>query len=447
MIFLIIFLVIIGIILFFVYTPKRVPYPVFTEDDTNYNLLAQNTNRRCSRTPETIVQPRNTKDLCHIVKEYESFAIRSCGNCFEPWSSSNNVLIDMSLFTNAMLIYPGKHEYPLQFNTPIVLVETGVSYENVYNYLHKEGYTIPGSFEINRGVSIQALSGGFGYMTRKYGSLVENVVAIKIVLADGRDILCSRSEHPDLFWALCGCGAGNFGIVTQVFINTIPVPETITVFAFTYNDMRNIIKWFTSKKRKTLSKNITCKLTITKKEIQLTGMFFGSPEQLKLENLPKADETDIEELLYEEAFDKLKVEKYSSSIKGKSHFGTDILSDEAIDLIILYRKKIEGDFLIDFSMTQVGNDLSIPRSNYLLTYCLMFDRITSGISWSLIEMDALYHKLYHYLTPYSSMSCMDDDVEDYVTAYYGDKLNREKLVAVKLKYDPENKFRYEQSVM
>lgn len=74
------------------------------------------------------------------------------------------------------------------------------------------------------GIGGSALVGGFGLVGRAYGLTLDQVRAVRVVLADGRLVTADPTNHPELFWALRGAGAGNFGVATEFVFDTAPIP-------------------------------------------------------------------------------------------------------------------------------------------------------------------------------------------------------------------------------
>src|SRR5215468_7192689 len=103
-----------------------------------------------------------------------------------------------------------------------VRVEGGCLWGDVDHATHPFGLAVPSGFISTTGVGGLTLGGGIGYLSRKHGLTIDNLLAVDIVLADGRLVTASADENADLFWAVRG-GGGNFGVVTSFLFRANPV--------------------------------------------------------------------------------------------------------------------------------------------------------------------------------------------------------------------------------
>jgi len=101
-------------------------------------------------------------------------------------------------------------------------VAAGCVWGDVDHATHAFGMAVPSGIISTTGVAGLTLGGGIGYLARRYGLTVDNLISVDMLLADGRYVTASADENQDLFWAVRG-GGGNFGIVTSFLFRLQPV--------------------------------------------------------------------------------------------------------------------------------------------------------------------------------------------------------------------------------
>jgi FAD binding domain len=104
--------------------------------------------------------------------------------------------------------------------------EGGCNWGEVNDALQPYGLAATGGFVSVTGVSGLTLGGGLGWLVRKHGLALDNLLSAEVVLADGRLVTASARENDDLFWAIRG-GGGNFGVVTSFEFRAHPVATVL----------------------------------------------------------------------------------------------------------------------------------------------------------------------------------------------------------------------------
>jgi FAD/FMN-containing dehydrogenase len=146
-------------------------------------------------------------------------AARSGGHSYGGYSSSSGLVVDVSTMARVTV----------DADRRTAVVGAGTRLLALYQSLGSSGVLVPGGSCPTVGVAGLALGGGMGVLARRYGLTCDNVASLDLVTADGRLLTCDPEHHDDLYWACRGGGGGNFGIVTSFTFRTHPLPE-ITLF-------------------------------------------------------------------------------------------------------------------------------------------------------------------------------------------------------------------------
>ena len=351
-----------------------------------------------------------------------------------------------------------------------VRVEGGCTWGDVDHATNAFGLATPSGILSTTGVGGLTLGGGLGHLTRKSGLSIDNLLAVDMVLADGRFVTASAEENEDLFWAVRG-GGGNFGVVTSFLFRLHPIS---TVYGgpmlWPIDQTTEVMRWYRE--------------FITQAPEDINGFFVflvvppGPPFPEHLHNqtmcgivwcytgpLEQAEDTfkpirsfgppalDLVGPLPHPALQSMFDPLYPPGLQWywRADFVNE-LSDEAIALHAKYGSETPTMhsamhlYPINGAAHRVGKN-DTPWSYRDATWAQVIVGVDPDpanneriIAWTKEYWEALH--------PYSAggayVNFMMDEGQDRVKATYQD--NYERLVTLKNKYDPANLFRVNQNI-
>jgi FAD/FMN-containing dehydrogenase len=161
------------------------------------------------RRPALIARPSGVADVVAAIRFARDtelpVSVRGGGhNVAGTAVLDDGVVIDLSLMK-------GIRVDPLRRT---VRAQGGVTWGELDRETQLLGMAVAGGIVSDTGIAGLTLSGGLGWHRRKHGMSIDNLASADVVTADGRLLVASEAQNPDLFWAIRG-GGGNFGVVTS----------------------------------------------------------------------------------------------------------------------------------------------------------------------------------------------------------------------------------------
>jgi FAD/FMN-containing dehydrogenase len=445
---------------------SKVKGQIVLPDDPNYNEVREIWNAMIDRKPAVIVQCAEVDDVLHALSYAREngleISIRGGGhNIAGSALCDNGVLIDFSNMTNVRVDAEKRRAY----------VEPGATLGDFDKAVQAHGLATPVGINSITGIAGLTLGGGLGWLNRKHGMTVDNLVSADMITADGRKIHVSEDENADLFWAIRG-GGGNFGVVTQFEFKLHPVgPEILAgLLVFPIDQAKQVLQ----KHRefvKTAPDELNIWVVIRKapplpflpedvhgKEVVVLAIFYAGDiaegekliDPLRSFGDPYGEHIGAQPYIqWQQAFDPL----LTSGARNywKSHNLTE-LSDGLLDSIIEFAGKLPSPHCEIFLPLMSGAANRVPSNamayghrdvQFVLNVHGRWDDAAqdeSCISWA--------REFFKASAPFAStgayVNFMSGDEDGRVAAAYG--VNYDRLKQIKQKYDPENIFHNNQNI-
>lgn len=350
-------------------------------------------------------------------------------------------------------------------------VEPGCTLGDFDSAAQEHGLATPLGINSTTGVAGLTLGGGFGWLSRKYGMTVDNLLSAEVVTADGEKVRASETENEDLFWGLRG-GGGNFGIVTRFEFQLHPVgPEVLSgLFVFPFDQAKSVLTRF-ARFTETMPDDLNVWMVARKapplpflpeevhgKEVVVLALCYaGDPaegesliEPLREFGTVLGEHIGVQPYAaWQQAFDPLLTP--GSRNYWKSHNFSQI-SDGLIDAIIEYAGELPSP-QCEIFIGSIGGETgrvapeamaySSRDANYVMNVHGRWDSAEEDedcIAWA--------REFFDRSQPFASsgayVNFLTQEESDRVASAYGPTY--ERLRELKTKYDPTNLFRTNQNI-
>ncbi|TCS38024.1 FAD/FMN-containing dehydrogenase [Paucimonas lemoignei] len=439
---------------------------VLLPDDAAYDEVRQIWNAMIDRTPALIARCRSTDDVVQAVGFARQHAllisVRGGGhNIAGNAVCDGGIMADLSLMKNVQV----------DTNARQATVEPGCILADFDKAAQAHGLATPLGINSTTGVAGLTLGGGFGWLSRKYGMTVDNLLSAEVVTADGKQVHASETENPDLFWGLRG-GGGNFGIVTSFQFQLHPVgPDVLCgLIVFPFDQAKTVLTQF-ARFTQTMPDELNVWMVTRKapplpflpeavhgKEIIVLALCYaGDPaEGAKLIEPLRGFGTVVGEhvgvqpyIAWQQTFDPLLAP--GARNYWKSHNFSQ-LSDGVIDAILEYAAKLPSPQCEIFIGTIGGQTTRVApqamayssrEANYVMNVHGRWESAADDercIAWA----REFFAKSQPFASSGAYINFLTQEETDRIAFAYGATYNR--LVEIKKKYDPTNLFRMNQNI-
>jgi FAD/FMN-containing dehydrogenase len=199
----------------------RITGDVITAGHTLYDEARKTQAIDVDRHPLAIVRALNAGDVAEAVRfardHDHPLSVRSGGHSVPRLNVINDaIVVDLSQM-KSIVIDPDRRT---------ARVQPGVTSGDFGPAANEHGLALSTGDTSSVGIGGLATGGGLGFMARKYGLAIDNLLSARVVTADGNIVTASPNENADLFWAIRG-GGGNFGIVTEFEFRLAPVKDVL----------------------------------------------------------------------------------------------------------------------------------------------------------------------------------------------------------------------------
>lgn len=426
-------------------------------ENPQYNTARQVFNTFFDRYPLVIVFAQETRDVINAIRWARCrdipIRVRSGRHNYEGLSVRNaGIVIDVSEMKRA----------EINRSRQTATIQTGLRDYQMAQLLGEQGLVVPPGLCPTTGIAGFTLGGGQSSLSRPWGLAIDNLLEAEMVNADGRVLHASRDENADLFWALRGGGGGNFGICTSFRFRTRPL-ETVAYAEISWpiRDLKPVLKSWQTYTLPNTERRLTPLLTIAAGDstlLMMQGVFLGTETELRtllspLLNSAVPQDVFIEEIPWLEAAARIAATQPGSPepFKSVGPFVYQLLPDAALNIIERFISEPPTSSVSVFFHGLGGAVADVPNQATAYYYRKALSNISYFSTWDTqegagpgIRWVESFRKAMQPFTRGIYVNTPDLSICNWPKAYYGS--NYQRLTQVKAKYDPENIFRYPQSI-